>query len=235
MFLSVIIPTLNEEKYLPRLLDSLKKQDYNDFEIIISDGDSKDKTKQIAREYNCELVVSKKRHPSCQRNAGVKIAKGEVFLFLDADTELPDNFLKKVVDEFKKRKLLCAGFYIKTRSKKGFYKRLMKVLNFFFFVSQPIRPTSIGIAIISKKEGHLKIGGFDETIFIGEDYEYTYKLSKKGKFRMIKSSFIYYSVRRLEKEGKWNIIWTWCKAIGYVLIKGPIRKKIVEYDFGDYK
>ncbi len=235
MFLSVIIPTLNEEKYLPKLLDSLKKQKYKDFEIIVSDGASEDKTKKIAEEYNCRVVVSKKRHPACQRNEGAKVAKGEIFLFLDADTELPDNFLKKAVNEFKKRKLTGAGFYLKTKSKKSFYKRLMKVLNFFFFVSQPIRPTSIGVAMISKKEAHFKIGGFDETIFIGEDYEYTYKLFKKGKFRMIKSTFTYYSVRRLEKEGKWNIVWTWCKSVVYVLIKGPIRKKFVKYNFGDYR
>jgi glycosyltransferase involved in cell wall biosynthesis len=235
MELSVIIPTLNEEKYLPKLLNSLKKQNYKDFEIIVSDGNSDDKTRQIAKNYGCRFVVNKKRHPSCQRNEGAKIAKGNIFLFLDADTGIPDDFLEKTIKEFKKRNLIGAGFYIKTKLKEKFYKKLIKILNFFFFLSQSIRPTSIGVAILCKREDHFKIGGFDETIFIGEDYDYIYKIFRKGKFKMIKKTFVYYSVRRLKKEGKWNVLWKWLKATGYVLIKGPVRKKIVDYDFGNYK
>ncbi|NCD00641.1 glycosyltransferase [bacterium] len=235
MELSVIIPTLNEEKYLPILLKSLKKQSYKNFEIIVSDANSEDKTKEIAKDFGCKLIVSKKRHPSCQRNEGAKNAKGSIFLFLDADTDIPKNFLEKTVKEFKKRNLIGAGFYMKVRTENKFHQKIVKVLNFFFYISQSIRPTSIGIAMLSTKEGYFKVCGFDETIFIGEDYEFTYKLFKKGKFRMIKDSFVYYSTRRLDKEGARAVLWKWIRAIFYVLFKGPIRKKIVEYEFGNYE
>ncbi len=54
--LSIIIPTLNEEKYLLGLLNSLKKQTYMDFEVIIADNNSKDRTKQIAKKHGCKIV-----------------------------------------------------------------------------------------------------------------------------------------------------------------------------------
>ena len=74
--LSIIIPTLNEEKYLPKLLDSIVKQSYKDYEIIIADNNSKDKTRSIARSYGCRLT--KGGMPAVARNNGAKIARGKL-------------------------------------------------------------------------------------------------------------------------------------------------------------
>jgi glycosyltransferase involved in cell wall biosynthesis len=234
MKLSIVIPTLNEEKYILDLLKSIKEQEYNNLEIIVSDGDSEDNTVKIAKENNCKVIISKKRHPSHQRNKGAKIADGEFILFLDADTRLPKMFLKNIINEFENRKLLGGGFYIKIEKKKLKYLILSKSLNFIFKISQRIIPSNIGIAIIVQKHIHKKINGFDEGIYIGEDYDYSKKVFKKGKFRMLKSSYIKYSPRRLEKEGYCTVILKWLKAALYFLFVGPIRKKIVKYDFGKY-
>ena len=56
MILSIIIPTYNEEEYLPVLLESIKQQDFSDYEIIVADADSKDNTVKIAEEYGCIVV-----------------------------------------------------------------------------------------------------------------------------------------------------------------------------------
>jgi len=234
MKLSIVIPTLNEEKYLAHLIDSIRKQDYNDYEIIVSDGDSDDSTVKIASDNNCKVVISKKRHPSHQRNQGADIAKGDVILFLDADTKLPAMFLKSVVRELENRQLLGGGFYIKIENKKIKYLILSKVLNYIFKISQKIIPSNIGIAIIVKKQIHDEIKGFDENLYIGEDYDYSKKVFKKGKFRMFNSSFIEYSPRRLEREGFYTVIFKWFKASLHFLFIGPIRKKIVKYDFGKH-
>ena len=90
--LSIIIPTKNEEYYLPKLLESIKRQDYKNYEIIVADAGSKDKTRDVARKSGCKVV--KGGLPSIGRNNGAKYAKGELLLFLDADTVLPENFLK---------------------------------------------------------------------------------------------------------------------------------------------
>jgi cellulose synthase/poly-beta-1,6-N-acetylglucosamine synthase-like glycosyltransferase len=200
----------------------------------VSDGNSDDNTVKIAKDNNCEVVISKKRHPSHQRNQGANIAKGENILFLDADTKLPDMFLKNTIEELKNRQLLGGGFYIKIENKKIKYLILSKILNCIFKISQKIIPSNIGIAIIVKKQIHNEIRGFDEDLYIGEDYDYSKRVFKKGKFRMFNSSYIKYSPRRLEREGFYTVISKWLKASLYYLFIGPIRKKIVKYDFGKH-
>ncbi len=232
--LSIIIPTLNEEKYLPRLLESIKKQSFSDYEIIVSDGNSQDKTREIATAGACLFITSDKRLPAHQRNEGARQAKGDVFLFLDADTVLPDNFLKNVYSEFKKRNLAAAGFYLKFDSRHWLYLAYNSVYSLLCFFGQYFKPASVGVGIIARPEFHRAISGFDETVFIGEDYDYTTRINKLGKFRMLNSSFIYFSPRRLEKEGYFRVIRKWIKASLYFIFKGPIRKKIVEYEFGNF-
>lgn len=236
--LSIIIPTLNEEKYLPKLLEDIKRQTFSNYEVIVSDGSSDDKTIDIARSYGCRVVLGdeNKRHPSIQRNNGARIARGEWLLFLDADT-LFDNekFLEKTIKNFSKRKLGIAGFYLKFKSNKFFYLFYYCFYNGFSFLAQYIKPLAVGAAIIVKKELHNRVGGFDESIFIGEDQVYCEKVSKIVKFRIIKGVKIFFSIRRFEKEGCWKMFFKLIYSAGYVLFFGPIKKKIVRYDFGGHQ
>ena len=94
MILSIIIPTYNEEEYLPVLLESIKKQSFTDYEIIIADANSTDKTREIAKEYGC--IVIDGGLPAVGRNNGARIAQGEYLLFLDSDLELTDDYLRNV-------------------------------------------------------------------------------------------------------------------------------------------
>lgn len=232
--ISIIIPTLNEEKYLPQILRDIKSQKFLDYEIIVSDGVSEDKTKKIALAESCIFVEDNKRSPARQRNNGAKLANGDVLLFLDADTRLPDKFLSLVYNEFKFRKLSVAGFYLKFNSTRNIYYLLESFFHKVCYLGQYFFPSSVGVGVLSLKNKHDEIGGFDESIFIGEDYDYINRLAKIGRYRMIKSSFIYFSVRRLEKEGIFNVLWKWFKGGVYFLFIGPIRKKIVNYEFGKY-
>ncbi|MDD2681118.1 MAG: glycosyltransferase [Patescibacteria group bacterium] len=232
--ISIIIPTLNEEKYLPQILRDIKSQGFSDYEIIVSDGKSEDKTKEIALAEKCVFVDDENRSPARQRNQGAKIAKGDVLLFLDADTSLPDGFLPAVYNEFKSRDLSVAGFYLKFNSSSKIYL----LFDFFYhkicWLGQYFFPASVGVGMLSLKVKHDQVGGFDESIFIGEDYDYINRLAKTGSYRMIISSFLYFSVRRLEKEGMVRVLWKWFKGGVYFLVRGPIRKKIVKYEFGQY-
>lgn len=231
--LSIIIPTLNEEKYLPKLLESIKSQDYKDCEIIVSDGNSKDETQKIARNYNCKLVISEKRSPAHQRNQGAMQAKGDSLLFLDADTLLPEKFLSKAMNTFKTKNLNVAGFYLQFALDKFSYKLISALLNMFFFLAQYIKPLSIGAAILVEKSYHQKIKGFDENILIGEDHDYSQRIARKGKFRIINEK-IYYAPRRFEKKGKFKTFMEWIYCGFYALFKGPIKKEIVKYEFGEH-
>src|SRR5574344_819167 len=100
--LSIIIPTLNEEKNITRLLKQITNQQIGDmYEILIADAGSKDKTCEIAKNFGARVVPG--GLPAVGRNSGAKYAKGDILLFLDADLELSPDLIKKTLAEFKER------------------------------------------------------------------------------------------------------------------------------------
>jgi glycosyltransferase involved in cell wall biosynthesis len=234
MYLSVIIPTLNEERYLPRLLESLGRQTFQDFETIVSDGNSQDKTREIASGFGVRLTTSAERSPACQRNAGARVATGDVLLFFDADTFLLPDFLEKIVGEFKQRQLGGGCFYLEFESDHLRHKLVEISYNFFCFLRQYLSPISVGTGIILKREFHERLHGFDETIFVAEDYDYCHRLAKVAYFRVLKSRRLFYSVRRLDKEGNLRTLLKWLYMGLFTLFNIPIRKKITKYDYGNY-
>jgi len=222
--LSIIIPTLNEEKYLPLLLEQIKKQDFNDYEIIVADADSEDKTVEIAKNFGCK--TTKGGLPAKGRNEGAKIAKGDIFLFTDADNIfLPENFLEKLLVEFKKRNLGVASFTICPDGKRidkivyGFYN------NFVNFTQIPLATNSV----LVKKEVFERVGGFDEEIKIAEDQWFAFQAAKYGKYGFIKTEPVLTSSRRFGREGRLKIYLKYFLAGIYIFFFGPVKKDIFKY------
>lgn len=107
LFYSIIIPTFNSEFFLETCLKSVEKLNYPKelIEVIISDNNSTDKTKQIALMHNCKFFVITQQPPPqvCkQRNIGAIHSKGDYLLFLDHDMEFPSNFFDLVSDNIVK-------------------------------------------------------------------------------------------------------------------------------------
>lgn len=101
MNFSVIVPAYNAESTLPALLDSLSNQSHKDFEVIVVDDFSGDRTCQIARSYRCELITLSKNHgPAYCRNAGVKRARGEILVFTDSDCCVDRNWLATIYEHY---------------------------------------------------------------------------------------------------------------------------------------
>jgi len=236
--LSIIIPTRNEENFLPALLDSIKAQDFSDYEIIVSDGGSCDRTAALATAAGCRLVTDgEHRHPGWQRNNGAAVARGDLFLFLDADVILQPNFLTPSVAEFKRRGLDCAGFYIKFNPNRLFYRIYATICNLVFFIFQYFSPLANGSGIMVTKDRHERIHGFDTTIFFGEDSEYCWRATHqaRGKFRIIRACWQLYSSRRLEREGAWRGMWKWVRINLHTFFKGHIRHEIKDYKLGGFE
>src|SRR5574343_1225181 len=110
MILSIIIPTLNEEQNIARLLGIVQRNKFKDYEIIIADAGSKDKTKNIALEHGAKVIPG--GLPAKGKNEGAKVAQGEILLFLDADLEMSEGFLDQSMPEFIERKLDVASYKI---------------------------------------------------------------------------------------------------------------------------
>jgi glycosyltransferase involved in cell wall biosynthesis len=108
-YISVIVPTLNEAKYIGNLMTSIEKQNYRDFEVIIVDGGSKDRTTEIVRAFGAKtlLLPQTKEFPS--RNAGASLASGEIILFTGADMVFPENVFEKIAEKFQDDNLLAVA------------------------------------------------------------------------------------------------------------------------------
>ncbi|WP_394325428.1 glycosyltransferase family 2 protein [Methanobrevibacter arboriphilus] len=129
MKLSIIIPTYNEEEYLPNLLKSIESQKFKDYEVIVADANSCDSTVRIAKNYGCTVVQG--GMPGVGRNNGAKIAKGEILLFLDSDLELTQSYLIEMIEEFEANELDIGITQINPISEKKRDKILHDLANWF--------------------------------------------------------------------------------------------------------
>jgi glycosyltransferase involved in cell wall biosynthesis len=185
--ISVIIPAFNEEKFLGNCLLSLKEQDFKDFEIIVVDNNSTDKTVEIAKKFGVILVSEKNQGVAFARNKGAKIAKGKILVFTDADTILPKNWLSRIKEEFEKDKELIAfggscQFYsgpISARLASKFLLKPFLFLDKFFSGGFNL----MGCNMAMKREAFLKVGGFNEKLKLNEDVEISYRLREIGKVK----------------------------------------------------
>ena len=230
MKLSIIIPTLNEEKNLPILLNSIKKQSFKDYEIIVADNKSTDKTRTIAKKFKCKVVDG--GLPPKARNNGAKKTRGKYLLFLDADVMLKNNFLINTINEMEKRKLDIATVYVEPLSDKFFIKLSHHLFNIWMFLVQKIDPHAPGFCIFTKKNIFIKIKGFDESIKLAEDHAYMRKAFRnKAKYGILKSSKILVSVRRFETEGSLTLFIKYTLAMLYRIFIGEIRSDVFKYGF----
>lgn len=231
--LSIIIPTLNEEKYLPLLLEEIKKQNFRaDYEIIVADADSNDRTIEIAKSSGCSII--KGGLPAKGRNEGAKIARGEIFLFLDADNIfLPKNFLEDLTNEFRKRNLSVASFPIYPKGN-GFDRFVYKIYNFWVKLTQGFFAFATN-GVLVKREIFEKIKGFDEEIKIGEDHDLVKRAAKIAKFGFIETEPVLTSDRRFKRDGRFKTYLKYLLVGLYMLFLGPVKSDIFKYRFDKQK
>jgi uncharacterized protein (TIGR00661 family) len=211
MKLSIIIPTYNEEEYLPNLLESIKKQNFSSYEIIVADNNSNDNTVKIAEEYGCKIVEG--GLPGIGRNNGAKIAKGDILLFLDSDLRLTPNYLEDLVSEFEGDNLGIGITQMTPMSERHRDKFLHDLANWFMIAAENIKPHGAGCyGIVSKRYLHEMAGGFDETLTFGEDTDYIERLAKLEEFKVLRKPRICVSTRRLEEEGLYSLLKTYGKS-----------------------
>lgn len=198
--LSIIIPTKNEADELPSLLASLKEQTFQDFEIIVSDAQSTDSTREIAKAAGASIVEG--GLPGAGRNAGAKTASGETLLFLDADVVFDDQFLQTALGEYDVRGLSAATCRAYAISERFIDHFLHKLVEWYIRAMQYIDPHAGGFCIFVRRNIHEKVGGFNTDLIIAEDHDYVRRVRAYGRFRVLRDPRIGLSVRRLESEGR---------------------------------
>lgn len=239
-FFSVIIPTLNEELFLPNLLKDLKNQKLKNFEVIIIDANSKDNTKKEAQSYKKYLKLrmysTSKRNVSYQKNIGAKKAKGNFLIFIDADCRVKNKFtylLKKAVSSNKG--LVYIPSLIPEENTPQF-KLIYRLVNYLVQMSQNTKkPLSSGGGMILERKFFNKIKGFNEDVYNAEDHNIIQKARMFGeKAIFLKQVKRTDSFRRMNKEGKFIYLYKISLGLLHTLFKGEIKEKIFEYEMGGH-
>ncbi|MFZ5392280.1 MAG: glycosyltransferase [Patescibacteria group bacterium] len=233
MKISVIIPTLNEEKYLPKLLGDLKKQTFTDFEVIVADAFSKDKTRKIAESYGAKVVDG--GMPAVARNAGAKVARGDFLYFLDADVRVKKDFLEKSYFEIEDRFLDLATCDLVPISDLMIDKVFHQISNIFIKLQQYSDPIISGCCILVSRRLFEKIGGFDEKLKLAEDHNFAKRAAVWRKMGVLFDTDVMLSVRRLRKEGRVGYAEMVLKTVVYRGLIGEIKDDLIKYDFGEFE
>ncbi len=203
--ISVIIPACNEEKYINKTLESVFASGFKDFEVVVVLDSCTDKTLDAVKSYKkINFLSIEARKPSAARNKGAQLAKGDILVFLDADTIIPQGLLQTINDEF------THEFAVATVKARPDTKRLRDWLIISgkeFLIRSGLRKTSNGI-IICRKETFQKIRGFREDLPFHEDGDF---IRKAGKFLFIDSAAVIECMRRYRVLGYARPLWFWVK------------------------
>lgn len=244
LLFSIIIPTLNEENYLPKLLKDLSKQLNKNFEIIVVDGYSEDKTKIAAKQFSGKFPIHfygvLKRNLSYQRNYGASKALGKYLVFLDADARISPVFIKNLETEIVKSKHLI--YLPKMIPGGGDYsdKILFKLANLLVEISQNTpKPLATGSAMVFNNDFFHLIGGYndkshDKKIFFPEDHEIIMRARKSGvKAKVAKRVQFRFSLRRMEKEGKLSVLRKYILMVVEMTLRGKTNSNS-SYEMGGH-
>lgn len=223
--LSCVIITLNEEKNLPKLLDSLKRQTFKDFEVIVADYNSKDKTREIAKAYRCKLTQG--GDYSTGRNNGAKVAKADYLLFLDADSIFSRRFLEINFKKFKQSRKGTGTSPVEPISKKIVDRLFFKGYDYWSILMSKISPHCAGCAIFSTKKVFNLVGGFDPKIVFAENQDFTRRARKYG--FIIVPEPVFTSVRRMDQKGRFRFFLEYVYTGLYRVFYKEINKELFEY------
>ncbi len=215
-FISVVIPTLNEEVNLPKTLQSVGRMPY--CEVIVADGGSQDRTVSIAEEWGAKIVLSEPCRGG-QMNAGAHKASGDILLFLHADTVLPENYAELIRHTLSNPNVPGGAFAVR-------FSPTTRHLNF------KSRTISWRTTILRKPYGDqaifvraslFQLMGEYADIPLMEDVEFVNRLRQKGKLAFIRESVVTNSRRFGSQGGIMATLRNKLTKMGYALGVSPER------------
>jgi len=217
--ISVIIPTLNEEQVIGNLLSQFSEELIKKYEIelILSDGRSQDRTVEIARE-KVHVVVSHsgngRQTIAEARNLGAHRSSGEVLFFINADVRIEDvsRYLREMLDVLQRPGVVAATCPVRVYPEEetlvdciyhclhNFHVRALNAIGF---------GTGRGECQVVQRRAFFEVGGYDEKLAAGEDFDLYRKLARLGSIRYVSSVKVFESPRRYRKFGYLRVWLFW--------------------------
>lgn len=227
---SVIIPALNEEKFLPNLLESLAQQSKKNFEVIVVDGKSKDKTVAVAKAFakklpKLKVLMSEKASLPLQRNLGAAEAVGEWFVFIDADSVLMPYFIERITRYTANSKPQAFTTWAQPDVDENTEALYTLFVNLYIEAAiQFKRPLTPGPLSAIRRDKFHSVGGYDESHEYNEDAEFGLRLAHFGvPVSILRESLYILSMRRVRHEGKKKVMQQYALSLLPVFFKRPIK------------
>ena len=216
--MSVIVPTLDEERALPRLLDHLAALDGR-FEVIVADGGSRDATLALARGHPLEpAVIAAPRGRARQLNAAAATARGELLVFLHADSLLPPDAYASLAAAWRDPALAGGNFALRFEGEDLFARTLtatyaaQRRLGYFYGDS----------SIFARREAFGALGGFRE-LEVMDDYDFARRLRRHGRLACLPGPATT-SSRRWRRLGVVRTVLSWVIIRWLFMLGVPPRR-----------
>ena len=213
---SVIIPAHNEEKYIGKCLEAIKKSSApfaaGDVQIIVSANRCTDGTADIAKSYGAEVCENEVRSISGVRNSGAALAKGNIIVFIDADSLMSEGALSEI------KEMLSSGDFIGGGTRAKFDRMSLGIIVSSAYIATKLIPIMkkhraalMGGMFWCFRSDFEGLGGFDESLVSLEDMDFAIRLKKLGdergvKYGVLKRSFITTSSRKFDEFGDWYLV-----------------------------
>jgi glycosyltransferase involved in cell wall biosynthesis len=217
MLLSIVVPAFNEERYLGETLASLNRakafleqEPSYQAEIIVVDNDSDDSTANVARALGATVATEALHNIAKVRNTGARSSNGDVIVFVDADTLVPENLLSRIVEAMSDDNCFGGAVDCDYRPMKAAVRAYLQ----FWRIIGRLTGMAQGATQFCRKDVFFKLNGYDETLFMGEDVDLYWRLKKFARRRNCRVAFIndirvIPSTRRFEQWQFWRtLLWT---------------------------
>lgn len=215
--ISVVIPAFNEEAYLGRTLDGLgraaallREKDNLTAELVVVDNDSSDSTADVARDFGAVVLKEAQHNVARVRNTGARAAHGDVLVFVDADTFVPEELLCRIVEVMAEPS--CFGGAVDTNYRPA--KLSSKLYLRFWRLVGNLAGMAQGATQFCRRDVFFKLDGYDETLFMSEDVDFYWRLKRlakrlRGSVGFIEDVRVAPSTRRFDQWGLWRtLVWT---------------------------
>ena len=223
MKLTVIVPAFNEEACLAGTLHAideavaqLRARPDVDADVVVVDNASVDATGAIARRHGATVVQEPVQGIARARNAGARSATGGVLVFIDADVIVPRSLLDTIGETMRDSTCVGGGVDVDYRPRRAFVRFYLRAWRLLARVTGMVQ----GAAQFCRRDAFAEVGGYDESVWIGEDVDFYWSLrtlaGRTGRHvRVLPEPRVRPSCRRFDQWPVWKtLVWTNPVVIG---------------------
>jgi glycosyltransferase involved in cell wall biosynthesis len=233
--ISLIVPAYNEERFLPRLLDSVEAAAVafagprTDLETIVSDNGSTDATARVAAERGCRIVNAVPRSIGAVRNAGAHAAQGDILAFVDADARIHPQTFNEI------QRLLGQERFVGGASGVTLDRWSLGIAATWAVMIPLVWLTGFDTGVVFCRRGDFEaVGGYDERLRFAEDVQFLlalWRLGRRSGRRLVRARRIksIASTRKFDEHGDWHYFSFFWKAPGHLLGFGKLDEYADRY------